>query len=45
MTLRDWFAGMTFQGLLSCGHDTDCPKESFAKVSYLFAEAMMEARK
>ncbi len=44
MSLRDWFAGMALQGVLSCP-TTDGSDASFAKGAYEYADAMLLARK
>ena len=53
MSLRDWFAGMTLQGLATCTTHTDfsTPKEDqrpvteqMAELSYQLADAMVKAR-
>ncbi len=43
MTLRDYFAGQALLALISSENDTDMGK--FARVSYGFADAMLEMRK
>ena len=43
MTLRDWFAGMALQGMLSDSAVRDIP-EGFAATAYELADAMLEAR-
>lgn len=42
MTLRDWFAGMALQWLLS--GDLDDTKSAFARHAYEMADAMLAAR-
>lgn len=43
MSLRDWFAGMALQGLLSNNETSYTPAEN-AKEAYSFAAAMLAAR-
>jgi len=43
MTLRDYFAAQTLQGLLASGLDQ--PKFEFARKSYEMADEMLKARK
>ena len=50
MSIRDWFAGMALQGLLSNGipHPSDLTGhgvERLARTAYGYAEAMLTARK
>jgi len=49
MTLRDYFAAKALQGLLadpdSCNEMTCDISEVYARVSYEYADAMLEARK
>lgn len=46
MSLRDWFAGMAMQGLLSSEDKEDIAVyECVAEMAYRQADAMMEARK
>ena len=48
MSLRDWFAGMALQGELANNSDgawLDSSAARCAKRCYLFADAMLEARK
>jgi len=42
MDLRDWFAGLTMQGIVS--QDGDYDDHIVAKISYQMADAMMKAR-
>ena len=44
MTLRDWFAGQALAGLLAESMH-DCGPEGIAHDCYLFADAMIAARK
>lgn len=48
MSLRDWYAGMALQGLLtiiSHPHSTETPcADKLSKKSYEYADAMIEAR-
>ena len=43
MTLRDWFAGMALQGMLSSDYCQGGP-EDFAPFAYRHADAMLAAR-
>ena len=46
MTLRDYFAAKVIAGVLAHGIPTDASDRKFvADHAYLFADAMMEARK
>ena len=55
MTLRDWFAGMALQGMLSSGYESAIEQVSkalgepasnaLASASYGFADAMLKQRK
>ena len=50
MTLRDYFAAKSLQGLLSADEvfevdDGESMAAEYARVSYEYADAMMEARK
>ena len=47
MTLRDWFAGMALQGILSSAMehwDGSGDEQKFANISYQYADAMLKAR-
>lgn len=44
MSLRDWFAGMAVQGILSGNPDADCTPYEYALDAYLYADAMLKAR-
>jgi hypothetical protein len=45
MSLRDWFAGMAMQGLLSNPEVIDPDMKDLATDSFAVADAMIEARK
>lgn len=45
MNLRDWFAGMALQGMLSCGAETHGVDKGFSEAAYKHADFMIEARK
>jgi hypothetical protein len=45
MTLRDYFAAKAMQALVAKTVDEDEPAEIAAEAAYMFADAMMEARK
>lgn len=48
MTLRDWFAGMALQGMISTKrfveHDPRTVMEDFTKWAYYFSDSMLEER-
>lgn len=47
MTLRDYFAGIALQGMLSSDSSIDrtkIKKDVWARVAYAFADAMLKAR-
>jgi hypothetical protein len=43
MTLRDFFAGLAMQGLISI-NDLDLTHEDYARLAYLIADAMLKER-
>lgn len=43
MSLRDWFAGQALAGL--CTLESDCSCDGYAHDAYLYADAMLKARK
>ena len=43
MTIRDVYAGLAMQGLISID-DLDMHQDDYARVAYLQADAMMKAR-
>lgn len=43
LSLRDWFAGMVLQGLLT-SYDERTMTEYYAKISYKIADAMLKER-
>ena len=43
MTLRDYFAGLAMQGLISI-NDLDLTHEDYARLAYLIADAMLKER-
>jgi hypothetical protein len=45
MTLRDWFAGMALQGIISSGDARDWIPYDIVNNSYNMADWMMEERK
>ena len=45
MELRDYFAAKAMQALVAKTVDGDEPAEIAAEAAYMFADAMMEARK
>jgi len=45
MNLRDYFAAVALQGLLSGNPDADCSPEGYAHDAYLYADAMLKERK
>ena len=45
MDLRDWFAGMTLQGLLTAEIVGDYSNEHVAEIAYRIADVMMKQRK
>jgi hypothetical protein len=45
MTLRQWYAGMALQGMLSSGFCRDLRCNSVAMQAYDYADAMLAARK
>lgn len=45
MTLRDWFAGMALQGLITCPAASSGTKADIAIWAYSYADAMLEERK
>lgn len=45
MSLRDWFAGMALQGMLSQGPSEGTPFDQWAFTAFHMADAMIEARK
>ena len=45
MELRDWFAGMAMQGMLSADTDNVAPSLELVKAAYEYADQMLEERK
>ena len=45
MDLRDWFAGMALQGLLTAEIVGDYSNEHVAEIAYRIADVMMKQRK
>lgn len=45
MTLRDWFAGQVLSGFVQRPSYTHADADTAAKFSYLYADAMLRARK
>jgi len=44
MELRDWFAGLAMQGLISNEGDTYDFRKTNAEIAYRIADAMLKAR-
>jgi len=44
MTLRDWFAGLTLQGICASGPGREWNNARLAKEAYQLADAMLKAR-